>query len=214
MRLSGQRLIGMRPGGMRPTGMRPNGMRLKGCGSRERGLKECGPTACNRWYHGVEGTLVVPLISLSVCSSCHWFVWEGGSHDSVPDMPPGTDCPYPIRILAFFEMIRRITLWYGFEATYWKTIYELRIVKQNSFIVETSSPFRKISEKREISSPVEHDWSGVGLIRLSRHVKYPVKLRFWFFAVGCRFFSHNVAIFLVNCIAIWIAWTFSRYIDA
>ena len=22
------------------------------------------------------------------------------------DMPPGTDCPYPIRILAFFEMIR------------------------------------------------------------------------------------------------------------
>ena len=23
-----------------------------------------------------------------------------------PDMPPGTDCPYPIRILAFFEMIR------------------------------------------------------------------------------------------------------------
>ena len=24
----------------------------------------------------------------------------------VTDMPPGTDCPYPIRILAFFEMIR------------------------------------------------------------------------------------------------------------
>ena len=23
-----------------------------------------------------------------------------------PDMPPGTDCPYAIRILAFFEMIR------------------------------------------------------------------------------------------------------------
>ena len=23
-----------------------------------------------------------------------------------PDMPPDTDCPYPIRILAFFEMIR------------------------------------------------------------------------------------------------------------
>ena len=23
-----------------------------------------------------------------------------------PDMPPGTDSPYPIRILAFFEMIR------------------------------------------------------------------------------------------------------------
>ena len=22
------------------------------------------------------------------------------------DMPPGTDCPYPIRIFAFFEMIR------------------------------------------------------------------------------------------------------------
>ena len=26
--------------------------------------------------------------------------------DTEPDMPPGTDCPYPIRILAFFEMIR------------------------------------------------------------------------------------------------------------
>ena len=25
---------------------------------------------------------------------------------SFADMPPGTDCPYPIRILAFFEMIR------------------------------------------------------------------------------------------------------------
>ena len=25
---------------------------------------------------------------------------------ALPDMPPGTDCPYPIRILAFFEMIR------------------------------------------------------------------------------------------------------------
>ena len=26
--------------------------------------------------------------------------------DKCPDMPTGTDCPYPIRILAFFEMIR------------------------------------------------------------------------------------------------------------
>ena len=26
--------------------------------------------------------------------------------DQRTDMPPGTDCPYPIRILAFFEMIR------------------------------------------------------------------------------------------------------------
>ena len=25
---------------------------------------------------------------------------------SYADMQPGTDCPYPIRILAFFEMIR------------------------------------------------------------------------------------------------------------
>ena len=25
---------------------------------------------------------------------------------TITDMPPGTDCPYPIRILAFFEMIR------------------------------------------------------------------------------------------------------------
>ena len=27
-------------------------------------------------------------------------------HLIVSDMPPGTDCPYPIRMLAFFEMIR------------------------------------------------------------------------------------------------------------
>ena len=30
--------------------------------------------------------------------------WHSPGADA--DMPPGTDCPYPIRILAFFEMIR------------------------------------------------------------------------------------------------------------
>ena len=28
------------------------------------------------------------------------------SKRTIADMPPGTDCPYPIRILAFFEMIQ------------------------------------------------------------------------------------------------------------
>ena len=31
-----------------------------------------------------------------------WLLF-GGHHS---DMPPGTDCPYPIRIFAVFEMIR------------------------------------------------------------------------------------------------------------
>ena len=31
---------------------------------------------------------------------------EEEEEDPDTDMPPGTDCPYPIRILAFFEMIR------------------------------------------------------------------------------------------------------------
>ena len=38
-----------------------------------------------------------------------WLLWYGvSSHTGTnhADMPPGTDCPYPIRILAFFEMIR------------------------------------------------------------------------------------------------------------
>ena len=34
-----------------------------------------------------------------------WFVSDQ-LRESGADMPPGTDCPYPIRILAFFEMIR------------------------------------------------------------------------------------------------------------
>ena len=32
------------------------------------------------------------------------------------------------------------------------------IAKQDSFIVDTTSFFRSISEKREISSPLEHNW--------------------------------------------------------
>ena len=31
-------------------------------------------------------------------------IWYSKLH--MTDMPPGTDCPYPIRILTFFEMIR------------------------------------------------------------------------------------------------------------
>ena len=58
----------------------------------------------------------------------------------------------------FLRWYGRITLWYGFEANYWKQIYELCVAKQNSFIVDTTIFYSSISEKREISSPVEHDW--------------------------------------------------------
>ena len=37
-----------------------------------------------------------PACEVCVC------IWEA----SVIDMPPGTDCPYPIRLLAFLGMIR------------------------------------------------------------------------------------------------------------
>ena len=36
-------------------------------------------------------------------SSLHFYYFAVGP--TTADMPPGTDCPYPIRILAFFEMI-------------------------------------------------------------------------------------------------------------
>ena len=42
----------------------------------------------------------------------------------------------------FLRWYGRITLWYGFETNYWKTICELRIAKQNSFIFDTTSLFR------------------------------------------------------------------------
>ena len=89
----------------------------------------------------------------------------------------------------------------------------LCVAKQNSFILDTTSFFRKIFEKPEISSAVEHDWPSQ--CRPTPTVApREVKLRFWFFAAGCRFLLHNVPIFFANRIVIWIAWTFSRYIDA
>ena len=73
--------------------------------------------------------------------------------DIEPDMPPGTDCPYPIRILAFLRWYGRITLWYGFEAKYWKTIDELCVAKQNSFIVDTTSFLRKFKKNGRFRPP-------------------------------------------------------------
>ena len=37
---------------------------------------------------------------------CRPYTWHYVCMCADSDMPPGTDCPYPIRILAFFEMIR------------------------------------------------------------------------------------------------------------
>ena len=39
---------------------------------------------------------------LVMIAATQWFFYD----DVVSDMPLGTDRPYPIRILAFFEMIR------------------------------------------------------------------------------------------------------------
>ena len=115
-------------------------------------------------------------------------------------MPPGTDCPYPIRILAFFEMIRDTGV--SRCDTDLRQITEKQFMSMCSEIKEfcrdTISFFRKISEKREISLR----WSTIDLVnqRLERHnttvAPREVKLRFWFFAAGCRFLLHNVAIFL------------------
>ena len=105
-------------------------------------------------------------------------------------MPPGTDCPYPIRILAFFEMIRP----YHVVIRIWGKLLKnnLRIceAKQNSFIVDTTSFFRKISNKKTGDfASVEHDRPNPTV------APSEVKLRFWFFAAGCRFLLHHVAIF-------------------
>ena len=57
------------------------------------------------------------------------------------DMPHGTDCPYPIRILAFFEMIR---LYHdAFQATYGGEIG----AKRNFVIDTTTFPPAKFPDK-------------------------------------------------------------------
>ena len=137
-------------------------------------------------------------------------LWWG---EMSPDMPPGTDCPYPIRIWAFFEMIRPYHAVIRIWGKLLKNNLWICVAKPNSFIVTQLAFSAKFPKKTGDFASVKHDWPSirvVGLIWLSRKVK----LIFWFFAAGCRFLLHNVAIFLANCIAIWIAWTFSRYIDA
>ena len=57
------------------------------------------------------------------------------------DMPPGTDCPYPIRILAFFEMIRPYHVVIRIWGKLLKNNLWICVAKQNSFIVDTTSFF-------------------------------------------------------------------------
>ena len=49
----------------------------------------------------------------------------------------------------FLRGYGRITLWYGFKANYWEKKLWICVAKQNSFIVDTTSFFRKISLKRQ-----------------------------------------------------------------
>ena len=53
----------------------------------------------------------------------------------------------------FLRWYGRITLWYGFEAKYWKTIDELCVAKQNSFIVDTTSFLRKFQKNGRFRPP-------------------------------------------------------------
>ena len=57
------------------------------------------------------------------------------------DMPPGTDCPYPIRILACFEMIRPYHVVIRIWGKLLKNNLWICVAQQNSFIVDTISFF-------------------------------------------------------------------------
>ena len=99
--------------------------------------------------------------------------------------------------LPFLRWYGRIKLWYGFEAKYWKTIYEY--VKRNKTVLSSTQlafSAKFPTKKREISLR----WSTIDLINQRRRpnptvAPREVKLRFWFFAAGCRFLLHHVAIF-------------------
>ena len=54
-------------------------------------------------------------------------------------MPPGTDCPYQIRIFAFFEMIRPYHIVIRIWGKLMKNNLLIYVAKQNSFIVDTTS---------------------------------------------------------------------------
>ena len=116
------------------------------------------------------------------------------------DMPPGTDCPYPIRILAFFEMIRPYQCDTDLRQITEKTIYEyiyVRVVKKNQFCRRHTYLFPlNFRKKREISLR----WSTIDLVNercrpnptvAPREVKAP-------FLVLCCWLSIfiSVAIFL------------------
>ena len=104
-------------------------------------------------------------------------------------MPPGTDCPYPIRILAFFDTdLRQIT-----EKHFMNMCSEIK-----QFYRRTQLAF---SAKFPKNGRFRLPWSAI-LVNQRRPnptvAPRDVKLRFWFFAAGCRFILQNVAIFLQN----------------
>ena len=75
----------------------------------------------------------------------------------------------------------------------------LCVAKQNSFILDTTSFSAKFPKNRRFCLP----WSTIDLVNQRRRptptvAPREVKLRFWFFAAGCRFLLHNVTIFLAN----------------
>ena len=122
-------------------------------------------------------------------------------------MPLGTDCPYPIRIFAFFEMIRPYHIVIRIRGKLLKTICVLRRAKQNSFIVDTTSFSAKFPKK---NGKCRLPWSTINLVNQRRRpnptvAPREVKLRFCFFAAGCRFLlgrPTQCRDFFVNCITI------------
>ena len=73
--------------------------------------------------------------------------------ECVSDMPHGTDCPYPIRILAFFEMIRpyHVGIWISGNS---RGKHCKACVEQNeSFVIDTTTfPPAKFPDKYDRSA--------------------------------------------------------------
>ena len=93
---------------------------------------------------------------------------------ALPDMPPGTDCPYPIRIWAFFEMIRPYHAVIRIWGKLLKNNLWICVAKPNSFIVTQlafSAKFPKNGRFCFGEARLTYSVRVVGLIWLSRHLK-------------------------------------------
>ena len=113
------------------------------------------------------------------------------------DMPPGTDCPYPIRIFAFFEMIRPYHVVIRIWGKLLKNNLCICVAKQNSLSSTQLAFSAKFLEK---NGRFRLRWSTIDLVNQRRRpnptvAPREIKFRFSLFSAGCRFLLHNVEIF-------------------